>query len=136
MTYLELLNRICDDGIAEVTVAYADPKDHHKRDGAIDGFTACRGRPIDELLALWTDAHARIARLRDNGDTREETMKTYWRERYRELQIEWVLNVLSVGLPTLLLSHLPTARAALQYAKITGDVGAADHGVDDIQGRP
>jgi hypothetical protein len=34
----ETLDRIISDGIAEVRAAYDDPKDHHKRDGAIDGF--------------------------------------------------------------------------------------------------
>lgn len=38
MTYNALLDHIISDGIAEVQQAYADPDDHHKRDGAIDGF--------------------------------------------------------------------------------------------------
>jgi hypothetical protein len=70
-TYEQLLDRIISDGIAEVRTAYADPKDHHKRDGAIEGFEACRGKSPIELVDLWKEVQgkcfmARSASLLDD----------------------------------------------------------------------
>ena len=119
-TYDQLLDRIISDGVAEVREAYADPKDHHKRDGAIEGFEACRGKAPSDLVALWTEAERSAAQIaRDFGDATD-----YWRQRYKTLQIEFVLNVVSVGLvnsgQSPLLRHLPTARGAMKYAAIVG----------------
>lgn len=124
MTYEQLLDRIIADGVAEVREAYADPKDHHKRDGAIDGFEACRGQTPIGLVALWTaaekEARAIAAECRESGrDDRD-----YWRCRWKALQVEFVCNVVSVGLTSNgqppLLGHLPTARGAQKYAEIVG----------------
>lgn len=120
MTYDQLIDRIIADGIAEVRVTYADPKDHHKRDGAIEGFEACRGKTPIEIVALWTAAEQECspARAENMGD------QDYWRSRYKALQIEFVLNVVSVGLNQPLLAHLPTYRGAMKYAEIVGVRGA------------
>lgn len=119
MTYEELLDRIVSDGIAEVQAAYAAPEDHHKRDGAIEGFEACRGKTPTELVTLWSEAeraadHIRCVANSDSG------VKDYWRQRYKAMQIEFALNVISVGLGQPLLAHLPTTRGALRYAAIVG----------------
>jgi hypothetical protein len=121
MTYDQLLNRIISDGIAEVKQAYADPKEHHKRDGAIEGFEACRGKTPDQLVALWTDAEREAAQMR--RDREPSDVNAFWRCRYKALQIEWCLNVISVGLSKPLLAHLPTYRAAMKYAQIVGITG-------------
>lgn len=126
-TYDQLLDRIIADGIAEVHRAYADPKDHHKRDGAIEGFEACRGKPPAELVALWTATEKECSQIRHeslDGDDQEH-LQSYRRSLYKALQIEFVLNVISVGLNTSLLAHLPTYRGAVKYAQI---VGTSDHG--------
>jgi hypothetical protein len=118
MTYEQLLERLISDGIAEVREAYADPKDHHKRDGAIDGFEACRGKSPSDLVALYQSAE------RQAHEAYREEVTDYWRGRYFVLQVEFVLNVVSVGsvqqggLP--LLGWLPTARGAMKYAEIVG----------------
>ena len=121
-TYDQLLDRIISDGIAEVREAYADPKDHHKRDGAIEGFETCRGKAPSALVAMWSEAERACVACR-NGD-----IKDYWKQRYKALQIEWVCNVVSVGLAgsghAPLLAHLPTVRGAMKYAEI---VGVLDH---------
>ena len=120
-TYTQLLDRIISDGIAEVREAYADPKDHHKRDGAIEGFEACRGKTPGELVELWRAAENQE---RPNHAESPSNIKDYWRQRYKALQLEWVCNVISVGLVNSrqapLLAHLPTARAAMKYAAIVG----------------
>jgi hypothetical protein len=133
VTYEDLLARIIADGIADVRAAYADPKDHHKRDGAIEGFEACRGKTPPELLELWAAAERQgqqIFRNRSGTEVASDlSAKDYWRQRYKSLQIEWVCNVVSVGLAQAglppLLAHLPTARAAMKYAEV---VGVQDHG--------
>jgi hypothetical protein len=124
VTYEELLERIISDGIAEVREAYAAPEDHHKRDGAIEGFEACRGKSPTAIVTMWSEAE-RSAEQVMRGDTRD-----YWRQRYKALQLEFVLNVISVGLvdgghPPLL-AHLPTTRGALKYAAIVGVRGGEE----------
>lgn len=123
-TYDQLLDRVIADGIAEVRTPYADPKDHHKRDGAIEGFEECRGKTPAELVALWTEVEKECAQLRAE-DLGEDDLPNYWKSRYKALQVEFVLNVVSVGLGTPLLAHLPTYRGAMKYAEI---VGVRGHG--------
>lgn len=120
MTYHQLLERIIAEGIAEVREAYADPEDHHKRDGAIEGFEACRDKAPSEIVELWRAAEDQAHQVMqaDRGASRDA--KDYWRQRYKVLQLEFVLNVISVGLGRPLLAHLPTARGALKYAAIVG----------------
>lgn len=122
-TYDEILERIITDGLAEVRVAYAAPEDHHKRDGAIEGFEACRGKTPPELVECWRAAEARATQI-TREEFREARATDYWRQRYKTLQIEWVCNVISVGLVNdghdALLSHLPTARGAMKYAEVVG----------------
>lgn len=135
-TYEHLLQRVICDGIAEVQQTYADPDVHHKRDGAIEGFEACRDKTPDALIALWTEAnHAAEESRREqhsSEDAHDSWTKRYWRLRYKTLQIEWVCNVVSVGLvqsgSAPLLGWLPTARAAMKYAEIVG-VRAENHTV-------
>ena len=121
-TYDQLLDRIIAEGIAEVREAYADPKEHHKRDGAIEGFEACRGKAPADLVALWTEVERDSMQLRREPSA--ENMQNYWKQRYKALQIEFVCNVVSVGLVNSglppLLGHLPTARGAMKYAAIVG----------------
>lgn len=128
LTYDQLVDRIIADGIAEVQVAYADPKDHYKRDGAIEGFEACRGKSPTELVKLWqqTEGHAENLVHAHDADPEGDDLNNYWRLRYKALQVEFVLNVISVGLNQPLLSHLPTYRGAVKYAQIVGVHGGEE----------
>jgi hypothetical protein len=135
-TYSQLLDRCISDGITEVCKAYADPKEQHKRDGAIDGFEACRGKAPSELVVLLREAERQGRRqgrqllglfgylTREDRAPDDEHAKLYWRQRYKALQIEWVCNVVSVGLTNNgqqpLFAHLPTLSGALKYAEIVG----------------
>lgn len=126
MQYQTLLTRIIEDGIAEVRKAYADPKEHHKRDGAIAGFEACRGKSPGELVALYYQVEREAETARRAAPPSDETARSFWRLRYKALQVEWCINVVSFGMITSghrktgLLLHLPTARAASKYAQIVG----------------
>lgn len=125
MTYDQLLEKIIADGIAEVRAAYADPKDHHKRDGAIEGFEACRGKTPEQLVALWKASEDECVQIREESlEGKEGHMQRYWRARYKTLQFEFAMNVISAGLVSLgrppLLSYLPTARGMMKYAAIVG----------------
>ena len=130
MTYDQLLNRVIADGIAEVREAYADSKEHHKRDGAIEGFEACRGKTPSELVVLWTKAEQSARQSPFGVGASSNGATDYWRERYKSLQVEFVLNVVSVGLATPLLSHLPTTRGVRKYAEIVGVRGARGVGAE------
>ena len=126
-TYAQLLDRVISDGIAEVVEAYSDDKDpdgsrYHaaKREGAIAGFEACRARSPEGLVQLYAIAVRDSHSAASVAAHREENLRSHSRQRYYELQIEWVLNVLSVGLSRPLLAHLPTYRGAMKYAEIVG----------------
>ncbi len=86
--YEQFLDRVIDDGIAEMEGAdelYADKPD--QRAGGIAGFRACRGLTPKGLLALLEEAAGRshAARMADERDG-------YWRVRYFEIEVEWVIN--------------------------------------------
>jgi hypothetical protein len=122
MTYVEFLTRIIDDGIAAARADYADKP--HKLRGAVAGFEACRGKSPGELVALWQEAERAAARVRSgDGD-----IDLYWEKRCTALEVEWVLNCVSVATTSAggppLLGHLPTARAAMKYAEVVGVRGA------------
>lgn len=116
MTYEQLINRIVDDGIKAARESYKDQPD--KLRGSMDGFEACRTAPIAQLSKLHANAENEAMRCRavhdDIGD--------YWRWRCFALEVEWVMNVVSVGLVNAgqdaLKPHLPTMRGALKYAEI------------------
>ena len=118
-TYKQLLDRVISDGVAEVSEAYKDPEDHHKRDGAIEGFEVCRDKTPAEIVVLWQAAE-REAMGNMQGDDSPNRLKAYWKQRYKALQLEFVLNVLSAGLPQPLLAHLPTYCGVAKYAEIVG----------------
>jgi hypothetical protein len=126
-TYAQLLERVISNGIAEVLEAYKDDDDPDgsrfytaKREGAIAGFESCRGKLPEDLVRLYESAHRDSHSTASVAVHRNETLRNHWRQRYYELQIEWVLNVLSVGLSRPLLAHLPTYRGAMKYAEIVG----------------
>lgn len=126
-TYDQLLDRLITDGIAEVAEVYKDDDDPDgsrfyaaKREGAIAGFEACRGKPPEDLVRLYEEAHLDAHSTASVAVHRAENLRAHWRQRYYELQLEWVLNVLSVGLSRPLLAHLPTYRGAMKYAEIVG----------------
>lgn len=126
MNYEQLLTRLIDEGIAEVSEVYAKPEDHHKRDGAIEGFEACRGKTPEQLVALFTAVEDACAKIRaERADASDDHLRRYWKTRYKALQVEFVCNVVSVGLERPLLPHLPTARGAMKYAGIVGVKGAS-----------
>ena len=109
-TYAQLLDRVIADGIAAARTDYADNPD--KLQGAVEGFEACRGKTPDEIVVLYTAAEQQAREHFGEDD--------YWRYRCAALEIEFVLNVLSVGLERPLLAHLPTYRGAMKYAAIVG----------------
>ncbi len=121
MTYEQLLDRIISDGIAAAQADYADRP--HRLRGAVEGFEACRGRTPEQLVELWREAESRVMALR--GDT-ATSVDDYWYNRCFQAEVEWCMNVISVGLPRPLLTHLPTCRAAVKYAEIVGVRGHED----------
>lgn len=120
-TYAHLLDRVITDGLTAVHISYA--ADPHKLRGAIEGFEACRHKTVAEIVTHYAAAEraAREALQRQSED--------YERYRCAALEIEWVLNVLSVGAIQLgcapILAHLPTTRATLKYAEIVGVLGTS-----------
>jgi hypothetical protein len=98
MKYHDVLNAIIDDGIEAARIDYSEPRNKQKLDGAIRGFTECRDcTPVDVAILL------ALAR-RDTRQWFGSEQHWYWRSR--ELEIEWVANVVSAflmekGLPVI-----------------------------------
>lgn len=130
MIFAELVKRIIDDGIEEVKIAYQKPTNAHKLEGAIAGFEACRAAKTSaELVVLWHRANedCKMARFRARitiGESLDTMMRTFWKARAYEAQVEWVCNVLSAGFAQThippLLPWLPTTRGYFKYAEIVG----------------
>lgn len=112
MELQDLLVEAITRGIAEATRAYAHRELFQK--GAVDGFTACRGKEPVELALLLGDARERCQQAY------RAKAPDYWYHRLFEAQVEWVCNVASVALhyegkPTIV---VPTGRAV----RLVGDI--------------
>jgi len=120
MERVDFLNRVIDDGIAEITTEYTRDDQLHKKEGGIKGFEECRGKTDDQLMVMLAEAKEITNELRMDNDGR------YWYFVMRERQIEWVINVLSAknylkGKPTMV---IPTAKGALKAGMILGRFNA------------
>lgn len=114
------VERVIDDGIEAARRDYAD--DEQKCAGAVDGFEACRGKTPVDLGLLLRDARA----SREESYRSGPAPKDYWFWRCRELEIEWVCNVLSAALLNEGREPIipPTGRGLMKAADILG-VGEA-----------
>jgi hypothetical protein len=140
MTTAEFLDRAIEMGLAEVRScpAYADHNEY-KRDGAVEGFEACRRlRTLEQFEAKIADLEAEQVRLREamldappKGIDHGLAYRTYWRHRMKMAQVEHVYGLLCVAsrvnrwhghdrLPDRLAL---SARLTLQYARIMGVKG-------------
>lgn len=130
MSFALFLNQVIDDGLAEVKEVYDehDPREMHKLAGAIAGFELCRDKDVDQLAALLVEQRGRTARYRQDlhqkydVDVGDHASLAYWQQRFCELQVEWVCNVVSCalahqGAPPIV---TPTARAMVKCATILG----------------
>jgi hypothetical protein len=120
MSHNDLLNAIIDDGLEDVRQTYTNPvyRQRLKQQGAIEGFESCRGKTEEELLQL-------LQRVKqDTIQAVQPTAPDYWRVRYIELQVEWVLKVLSAARYGQGLSPIPSipvmGRALRKAADILG----------------
>lgn len=125
MDYREFLDRVVNDGIEAVKKDYSKPEQEPKRRGSIQGFEDCRGKSPSEIGELIKLASKKTfeASIRVHED--EISDGEYWAVRCRELEIEWVANVVSAmlmnqGLPVIV---APTARGAMKAAEIVGVEG-------------
>jgi hypothetical protein len=118
MEYYEFLKRIIDEGIDAAKADYTDPNDKQHLDGSIAGFEACRNKLPEELVQVWTDVSKQVNMA--FGDPEEN----YWYHRCYQLEVEWVINVVSAMLVNEgqdpLLSWLPTANGMMKAASIIG----------------
>lgn len=119
ISYEVFLARVIDEGIDAVKRDYAGADQKEKRDGAIAGFDACRGKSPDDLCILFRLAHNLTADAIPGGPS---TPGRYWRRRCFALEVEWVCNCVSAllasnGQPVII---EPTARAVIKAAELCG----------------
>lgn len=117
MDYYEFLNRIIDEGIAAATADYTDPSDKQRLEGSIAGFNACRNLLPEQLVELWTTSGA-------DANYHISNVDNYWYYRCFQMEVEWVINVVSAMLVNEgqdpLLAWLPTANGMMKAASIIG----------------
>jgi len=118
MDYNQFLRRIIDEGIAAVTADYTEESDKDRLEGSIAGFNACRDKLPEQLVEIWTKASA------DVNEAFGDREKKYWWLRCFQLEVEWVINVVSAMLinegQKPLLAWLPTANGGMKAASILG----------------
>ncbi len=121
MTLDELKLAVIEAGLAEVREAYSKPEDLHKLEGAVEGFEACRTlNTPEEFRSALQDANLIADRAADHNMRGEVTIETYWKMRYKALQVEHVFNVLDCHWNT---RPYLSGRAIEQYARIVGVKG-------------
>jgi hypothetical protein len=115
MTYDAFLTEVIDLGIESARRDYKNDK-HDHLEGSIAGFEACRGKTPLELLEVFQEAkeYANNAMM--------DRVSNYWYFRCYQLEVEWVMNVVSAilvneGQPPLLSYH-PTCNAMILANKI------------------
>lgn len=116
MPYPDFLNAVIDDAETDVRAHLDRPNQNFRREGALDGLAACRDQSPADLANLLSKAKRRT----EVSQKRREVDYWFWRER--ELQIGWVLGVMSAGLD--IAGHRPpagyTGRQYLKAADIFG----------------
>lgn len=88
--YSDFLSTIIDDGI---DAAVQDYEPGSKRDGAVAGFNACRGKLPDELVRLWSSTNAAAQEKLGSDDELDQYLFLV----HYASEVEWVLNCLGVG---------------------------------------
>lgn len=118
MTYNEFLDRIINDGIAAAKADYTKPEDVERLEGSIAGFEACRNLQPQELVDMFVTAGKYVT------ETFGDKQSKYWYFRCYQLEVEWVINVVSAILmnqgQSPLLAYLPTSRGVMKAAEIVG----------------
>lgn len=124
MNYDEFLTAVIERGIKGAKLDYE--KKPSKLKGAVDGFTACRGKDPAMLKELLRRARQYTNGAKVSRRTKDAvTSDRYWEIRCFELEVEWVCNCVSV----LLMNNggdgkdvivPPTARAVIAVADIVG----------------
>jgi len=118
MDYNEFLTRVINEGIEAATADYTDPSDKERLEGSIAGFDACKNLLPEQLVEVWQKA------TNDMNTAFHEQQEDYWWYRCFQLEVEWVMNVVSAMLvnegQNALLSWLPTANGAMKAASIIG----------------
>ena len=116
MEFNTFIGLVIDGGIAGARADYNDGQHHYQLLGSVDGFEACRGKSIPELMVLLHVAGERATQAH------REQAEDYWYHRCYQAEIEWVCNCVSAllynqGLQTIV---TPTMRGYMRAAEIVG----------------
>lgn len=116
MTRQDLLNAIVDDAQSDLRMRLLCPDQRDKLEGGLHGLEECRMLDDDGILALRRLADADLDRAN------EQRLRNWMWYRWRVVQIDWVINVLSGAYIANGRSPLtdPTERGMLKVADILG----------------
>lgn len=111
MNVVELMSRVCEDGIKSVLQHETDPA---KRRGGVHGFELCKGlTTLEQFESLIAERRKGEDNLRWAGVT-DDTKDDYWEYRMATIQVEWCYEILKVAHRRYPLS----GRAIMKYQSI------------------
>lgn len=116
MDYTTFLTHVIEDGVRAAKQDYAKPEQANKLQGSIEGFEQCRSKTpsqLKELLEL-------LRKATSNARNDNTELTEYWKIRCREVEVEWVCNVVSAMLMNQRLPIIipPTARGVMRAAEV------------------
>jgi len=114
--YYLFLKQTIDKGIEAAKEDYDNPEQKLYLQGAIAGFEACRDKSPVELLEIHQAASRRAS------EAYVKRSRRYWYYRCYQMEVEWVLNVLSAGTQTQLLPNLPTVNGVRKAYEIMSTI--------------
>ncbi len=116
MNLAQAIDLIVDDGIEAARADYRRPDQAMKLAGSIRGFEDCRGKGIEDLVTLLEQS------AQDTHAARQRQAPDYWFRRCRQVEVEWVANVVSAILINQGLRPIctVTARGMLKAADVIG----------------
>ena len=98
-----VIDRVVEEGLQELTEGFHTPDNLCKARGRLQGLVDCRGKTSQQILELLEVCHTNTCQLRNQcfgavGEILEGApLEEFWTSRHREMAVEWVLDVVSVG---------------------------------------
>ena len=111
MSHEELIQRLCDEGEEAIRQNYPDPTDHRRRGGLL-GFKIVRSIKDPAEFPATLEHRAAV-----EADLKAGDQEQYWAYRWATLQVEFVWEILQLGVK----GRPEAAEADLRHAGLLGD---------------
>lgn len=112
MSYHEFLDVVINDGIVAAREDYGETGKEMWLEGSIRGFEECRGKSVEQLATLLSEARTAVAQAFT------DEAKDYWFWKCREAEIEWTCNVMGAALGQRIGGVGATCRGYIKAAEV------------------